>query len=128
MAVLTAGFIVGIARIPAPVGKRRERPPVRSSVAVEQDPKAPTVIRDPAPVAPPGVLIPEPPPPPRRDEPPPQPSANHVWVGGYWYWNGRTFVWIAGGWVARPRPNAVGVSGHWDRRDAGYFWIPGTWR
>ena len=25
------------------------------------------------------------------------PSHGHVWVGGYWRWNGSAHVWVAGG-------------------------------
>lgn len=42
----------------------------------------------------------QPPPP----EPPPgdPPSADAVWVSGYWHWDGVRHVWIAGRWEERP--------------------------
>src|SRR5262249_34098240 len=39
---------------------------------------------------------------------PPMPSAQSVWVAGYWHWQGQTWVWI---------------DGHWDTpRGPGYAW------
>jgi len=75
------------------------------------------------------VVIKEAPPAPRVEViPGPAPSPNHVWIGGYWFWNGKAFVWIAGGWHPRPRPGAVWVEGRWEKRGEGWVWIGGKWR
>ncbi len=42
------------------------------------------------------------------------PSAAHVWVRGYWRWNGRQWIWIGGRWVRCPH-------------GPGYRWRPGVW-
>ena len=56
------------------------------------------------------------------------PSARHVWVGGYWRWNGSAHVWVAGGWHVPPRQRAVWVEGHWRKVPGGGDWAPGHWR
>lgn len=56
------------------------------------------------------------------------PSPNHVWVSGYWFWNGQSYVWIKGGWYPRPRGVTGWVAGHWEKRAEGSVWIGGYWR
>lgn len=68
-------------------------------------------------------------PPPARHEPvPAAPGADHVWVGGFWRWEGRAYVWVPGRHVLRPRPRAVWVAGHWARHHRGWYWTEGHWR
>jgi hypothetical protein len=82
-----------------------------------------------APAARKEVVIKEEPPPPRQEViVGVAPSPNHVWVGGYWAWNGKTFVWIFGGWHPRPRPGAVWVEGRWERRTEGWVRVAGRWK
>ena len=92
--------------------------------------------RQPVPPSPPPVAVQpqEPPmmatvePPPMREEVlVPAPSAQHVWIQGYWAWNGR-WVWHPGYWVIPPRPYAKWVPGHWRRHPGGWSWVPGNWR
>lgn len=76
------------------------------------------------------VIIKEAPPPPRREviverE---RPSPRHVWVAGYWSWEGRSHVWIPGHWELPPHPHAVWVEPRWERRGEGYVFIQGVWR
>jgi hypothetical protein len=52
------------------------------------------------------------PPPPPRAEPRPGKRPGEVWVPGYWSWNGREHVWVAG---------------HYTARRVGYVWAPATW-
>lgn len=56
------------------------------------------------------------------------PSPRHVWVGGYWKWNGSAHVWVSGGWNVPPRHGGVWKDGHWRRAHGGWEWIPGHWR
>ena len=51
----------------------------------------------------------------------------YVWTPGYYRWNGRVYVWVAGRHVIPPRPHAVWVPGHWERKRRGWFWVAGTW-
>ncbi len=57
-----------------------------------------------------------------------RPGPNHVWVGGHWRWNGRSYAWTSGRWVARPHAGAAWVPGHWTSRHGGWIWIEGHWR
>lgn len=56
------------------------------------------------------------------------PSHRHVWVGGYWRWNGNTHAWVAGGWQLPPPHRAVWVDGHWKKSGGGWAWVGGHWR
>lgn len=56
------------------------------------------------------------------------PSPGHVWHEGYWRWNGRAHVWVAGAWVMPPHPGHVWVSGHWKSTPSGWTWVEGHWR
>jgi hypothetical protein len=56
------------------------------------------------------------------------PGPGHVWVGGYHRWAGDRYTWVAGGWVAPPRPRATWVPGHWKNTRQGHYWVEGHWR
>ncbi len=58
----------------------------------------------------------------------PCPSPRHAWVDGFWRWDGRTHVWVAGRWALPPHPRAMWVPGHWRHAHAGWFWVSGRWR
>jgi hypothetical protein len=68
------------------------------------------------------------PPAPRVERRPPPPSPRHVWVDGYYRWDGRSYIWAPGYWAQPPRRNARWVPGHWAHRRRGYYWIQGHWR
>ncbi|HEY6147835.1 MAG TPA: hypothetical protein VIZ69_09060 [Thermoanaerobaculia bacterium] len=59
---------------------------------------------------------------------PAAPSPRHVWVGGYHRWDGRSYAWVPGHYVVRPRAYRAWVPGHWARHRRGYYWVPGHWR
>lgn len=56
------------------------------------------------------------------------PSARHVWVGGFWRWNGSAHVWEVGAWQVPPRHGAVWIEGHWKETSRGWYFIPGHWK
>ena len=56
------------------------------------------------------------------------PSHEHVWIGGYHRWDGRTYVWEPGRWERPPRPHAVWVGPRWRHRHAGWVFVEGYWR
>ena len=56
------------------------------------------------------------------------PSANHVWIQGYWTRHDGAWFWVAGGWHPRPRHGAEWVVGHWEARPGRWVWVPGHWR
>jgi hypothetical protein len=45
--------------------------------------------------------------------PPPVPVAGYIWTPGYWAWNGFTYYWVPGAWVAPP--------------SVGLYWTPPWW-
>jgi hypothetical protein len=58
----------------------------------------------------------------------PPPSPRHVWVNGYYRWDGRAYVWSPGYWAVPPRPRAVWIAPRWERRHGGWVFIEGRWR
>jgi len=58
----------------------------------------------------------------------PPPSRHHLWASGYHRWDGRTYVWMPGHWVERPRPRAHWVPAHWVHRPGGWLLVEGHWR
>jgi hypothetical protein len=64
---------------------------------------------------------------PIEDERPEQPSPNHVWVTGYWWWTNRTYMWVPGHWAIPPHANYVYVSGYWTYKDNRWIYVRGGW-
>jgi len=60
----------------------------------------------------------------------PAPGPRFVWVGGYYRWSGRAYVWVPGRWVVPPHPGAVWVTPAWSFAPArgGYVFVVGHWR
>jgi hypothetical protein len=61
------------------------------------------------------------------DERPEQPSADHVWVSGYWWWNNRAYMWVPGYWALPPHSNYVHVSGYWTYKGNQWVYVRGGW-
>ena len=59
-----------------------------------------------------------------------RPAPGYVWVGGYYRWNGRAYLWTPGRWVYPPRPGAIWVAPHWEfvAGRHGYVFVAGFWR
>jgi hypothetical protein len=76
------------------------------------------------------VIIRDAPPPPRRERysERDRPSRNHVWVAGYWRYDGRAYVWIPGRWDLPPRGYRDWEGPRWENRGGGYVFIEGHWR
>ena len=56
-----------------------------------------------------------------------RPSAQHVWIPGYYTWRENRYVWIAGRWELPPRTEAVWVAPRWERESGGYRFYEGYW-
>ena len=67
------------------------------------------------------------PPPPRTEEIPPPPMTTTIWVSGFWQWNGASYVWVAGGYQARPEAGVSWRPAEWRARGAVHVLIPGGW-
>lgn len=73
------------------------------------------------------VVVSEAPPALRREVIGVAPSAQHVWVQGYWTYRSHRWVWMAGHYELRPRAGAAWIPGQWDRTSRGWVWLPGHW-
>lgn len=98
-----------------------------STVVPTPPPQPPvTVVQQPAP--PPQVVVVGPPPPPRTEVVYSRPSPYHIWVSGYWAWQGNRYVWIGGHWERPPRGRHSWVEPRWEHRGGSYVFIQGHWR
>jgi hypothetical protein len=59
------------------------------------------------------IVVYENPPPPRVEVRPPAPTAQALWIDGYWTYSANTWVW---------------VDGKWETPRQGYIWVRPTWR
>ena len=66
-------------------------------------------------------------PPPQTEVIPVAPNERVVWQPGHWRWNGTTYVWIAGRYIAKPVHAAHWIEGHWAMRGGGWVWVGGHW-
>jgi hypothetical protein len=57
-----------------------------------------------------------------------RPSYRHVYVPGYYRYQGNRYGWVDGYWAVPPRHRTVWVPGYWTPRRGGYFWVAGYWR
>ena len=67
------------------------------------------------------------PPPPRVEPIPPPPMPTTIWVAGFWQWNGTQYVWIEGGYQARPQAGMSWRPTEWRPRGRVHVLIPGGW-
>ncbi len=65
-------------------------------------------------------------PPPVQYETMPPPRAGLVWESGYWRWNGRRHVWVAGHWE-RARPGYAYSGPNWVERDGRWHYNGRRW-
>jgi hypothetical protein len=72
--------------------------------------------------------LPPPPPPPPSEVAYAQPSPDAVWVPGYWFFDGYSYVWASGCWQVPPPYHYAYVSPHWAYRGGGYVFVRGYWR
>ncbi len=116
-----------------------EQRPVRREVIVEQAPPPPppvvveapppyetVVVENGAPAE--EIIVREAPPPLRAEVVLARPSPYHVWIAGYWHWQGNGYGWVRGHWVRPPREGAVWVAPHVEQRVGGTVFIAGFWR
>jgi len=67
------------------------------------------------------------PPPVVRYEPLPPPRPAHVWVHGYWAWDGNDYRWVPGRWE-RARVGYVYVQPEWIQSPEGWQFRQGGWQ
>jgi hypothetical protein len=64
---------------------------------------------------------------PMDDDRPEQPSDDHVWVTGYWWWKNRTYMWVPGYWTLPPHTGYTYVSGYWTYKGNQWVYVRGGW-
>jgi hypothetical protein len=73
------------------------------------------------------VIVHSAPPAPPSETVPPRPSARHIWVPGYWTWDGTRHTWMPGHYVASRR-GFVYVPPRWEAVGNGdWRYYPGGW-
>ena len=55
------------------------------------------------------------------------PGSGYVWVGGFYGWSGRDYVWNRGYWSLPARGYTRWNAGYWHRDGRGHYWVPGRW-
>jgi len=93
--------------------------------AIVQTTTTPAVVT--VPTSPTTVVVAQVPPAPQPEDPPPRPSADYVWVGGYWTWNSSQYVWTVGHWEVPPRQGATWVPPRWDQEGNADRFYNGYW-
>jgi hypothetical protein len=74
-----------------------------------------------------GLRVGGPPPPVRVERVPAAPSPRHVWVPGWWWWEGARYEWRAGAWVIPPATGEVWVPASWRFENGQWTYYPGYW-
>lgn len=57
-----------------------------------------------------------------------RPGPAHIWVGGFWTWNAREYVWVPGRWEVPRAGWRRWEPGRWEHERHGWFWVDGRWR
>ncbi len=108
------------------------RDPTAPEVLVASAPPVPVVVAVPAAVVLPAgavnyVVLQAPPAPQPPQAVPDRPSADHVWIVGYWTWRNARYEWMAGRWEMPPRSGAVWVNPTWTEERGAYRFFEGYW-
>jgi hypothetical protein len=76
------------------------------------------------------VVAPTAPPTTKHDDRPvePRPTRVAVWTPGYWSWDGRAYLWVAGAWRIPPAPGQTWQPARWIAAPRGVRFAPGGWR
>jgi hypothetical protein len=69
--------------------------------------------------APPAIIV---------ENRPPPPGQGHIWIDGYWNWNGHKYDWQRGHWAVPPHARAVWVAPRYEKHEQGYRYVPGQWQ
>ncbi|MEJ7601087.1 MAG: hypothetical protein WKG01_24500, partial [Kofleriaceae bacterium] len=55
------------------------------------------------------------------------PGYGHVWIDGYWHWNGYEWVWVGGRWEREQAENYVYIQPYYDYSNNQHVYTPGYW-
>ncbi|MEO8481813.1 MAG: hypothetical protein ABI634_06350 [Acidobacteriota bacterium] len=56
------------------------------------------------------------------------PGPGFTWIGGFYRWTGRDYIWIPGHYERAPRPRAAWVPERWVHDRRGWYLVEGHWR
>lgn len=73
------------------------------------------------------IVVTQTPPAPQQEVVSARPSADHVWVGGYWTWRSNRYEWVAGHWVVPPQPGVTWIPPRWEPEGGAYRFYEGYW-
>jgi hypothetical protein len=76
----------------------------------------------------PGIRVTVASPAPKYEAPPPAPSHRHIWVPGYWAWQGGKHIWLEGHWAMPPHPGYVWEPARWAQENGAWMFYDGHWR
>lgn len=93
---------------------RHLAPPAPNVVYQPVAPAQPVISQ----VAPPGALV---------EVRPVAPSPTHVWIPGYWHWQGHHYFWVVGRWSA-PQKGHTWEPHRWERDGNHWKFVVGHWR
>ena len=81
----------------------------------------------PTPVGASSIVVMQAPPAAQQEVPSARPSADHVWVSGYWTWKANQYQWTPGQWVVPPRAGAVWNPPRWQPEGTSWRFYEGYW-
>lgn len=56
------------------------------------------------------------------------PGPDHVWIEGYYRWDGNSYGWVPGHWERVPSGRRHWVPGRWRSYRGQWYWVEGHWR
>jgi hypothetical protein len=90
---------------------------------------APVVYEQPVPAgAPEEVIVTQDPPAPLYETVGVAPGPGFIWIGGYYHWNGGSWVWYRGHYARPPHPGAVWIGPRYEFRGGRRVYLRGYWR
>ena|SRR5688500_11448965 len=133
------GFLAGCASEPSSVLVTAPPPPPPTvppaqvysapapAVVHSQPAQQATAVSVPSPVGGSSIVVMQAPPAAQQETPTQRPSANHVWVPGFWTWRNNQYQWMAGHWEVPPRVGAVWIPPRWQQEGASWRFFEGYW-
>lgn len=88
---------------------------------------APTYTAVPSPTGGSSIVVMQAPPAAQQEIPSARPSADHVWVPGFWTWRTNRYEWTPGHWEIPPRVGAVWVPPRWQPEGSSWRFYEGYW-
>lgn len=86
-----------------------------------------TPVAQVSPVGASSIVVMQSPPAAHQEVPTARPTADHVWVAGYWTWKNNQYTWVTGQWTMPPRAGAVWVPPRWQPEGASWRFYEGYW-